>query len=70
MAVDDVITCLRQVLFPLLHLLLENIDAGDPHGIEETRMRASTLLCKVGICACVRDVLKQFLYTQDWYVGV
>ena len=36
-----------QVLFPLLHLLLENIDAGDPHGIEETRMRASTLLCKV-----------------------
>ena len=39
-----------QVLFPLLHLLLENVNVNDPHGIEETRMRASTLLCKVSAC--------------------
>ena len=38
-----------QVMFPLLHLLLENLDQNnDPHSLEETRMRASTLLCKVG----------------------
>jgi brefeldin A-resistance guanine nucleotide exchange factor 1 len=36
-----------QVLFPLLSNLLENINPQDPSGIEETRMRASTLLCKV-----------------------
>lgn len=36
-----------QVLFPLLTKLLENINIQDPSGMEETRMRASTLLCKV-----------------------
>ncbi|CAH1795726.1 unnamed protein product, partial [Owenia fusiformis] len=35
-----------QVLFPLLHKLLGTINPQDPNGIEETRMRASTLLCK------------------------
>ena len=37
-----------QMLFPLLSKLLENFNPQDPNGIEETRMRASTLLCKVG----------------------
>ena len=36
-----------QVLFPLLSKLLEHINSKDPSGVEETRMRASTLLCKV-----------------------
>ncbi|PVD38476.1 hypothetical protein C0Q70_01091 [Pomacea canaliculata] len=37
----------KVVLFPLLTKLLENISPQDPSGMEETRMRASTLLCKV-----------------------
>lgn len=40
-------TCFNKILFPLLTKLLENINANDPSGMEETRMRASTLLCKV-----------------------
>ncbi|ELU03437.1 hypothetical protein CAPTEDRAFT_227129 [Capitella teleta] len=39
--------CFNKVLFPLLSNLLESINPQDPTGIEETRMRASTLLCKV-----------------------
>ncbi|XP_070186725.1 Golgi-specific brefeldin A-resistance guanine nucleotide exchange factor 1-like isoform X2 [Littorina saxatilis] len=39
--------CFNKVLFPLLTKLLENINSQDPSGMEETRMRASTLLCKV-----------------------
>lgn len=39
--------CFNKVLFPLLTKLLENINSQDPTGMEETRMRASTLLCKV-----------------------
>ncbi|XP_071953967.1 Golgi-specific brefeldin A-resistance guanine nucleotide exchange factor 1-like isoform X2 [Antedon mediterranea] len=35
------------VLFPLLTKLLTNINSHDPDGVEETRMRAATLLCKV-----------------------
>nr|XP_054773324.1 Golgi-specific brefeldin A-resistance guanine nucleotide exchange factor 1-like [Lytechinus pictus] len=38
-------SCFNKVLFPLLSLLLE--DTHDPVGMEETRMRAATLLCKV-----------------------
>lgn len=39
--------CFNKILFPLLTKLLENIIQSDPSGMEETRMRASTLLCKV-----------------------
>ncbi|XP_076459823.1 Golgi-specific brefeldin A-resistance guanine nucleotide exchange factor 1-like isoform X2 [Babylonia areolata] len=39
--------CFNKVLFPLLTKLLETINAQDPTGMEETRMRASTLLGKV-----------------------
>ncbi|XP_041364766.1 Golgi-specific brefeldin A-resistance guanine nucleotide exchange factor 1-like isoform X2 [Gigantopelta aegis] len=39
--------CFNKVWFPLLTKLLENINPQDPSGMEETRMRASTLLCKV-----------------------
>lgn len=35
------------MLFPLLTKLLENISPADIGGMEETRMRASTLLSKV-----------------------
>lgn len=38
---------IQQVLFPLLTKLLENISPADVGGMEETRMRASTLLSKV-----------------------
>ncbi len=39
--------CFNKVLFPLLAKLLENIDPRNAIRMEETRMRASTLLCKV-----------------------
>lgn len=38
---------LFQVLFPLLTKLLDNISPADVGGMEETRMRACTLLSKV-----------------------
>uniref|UniRef100_A0A7M5X4G9 SEC7 domain-containing protein n=1 Tax=Clytia hemisphaerica TaxID=252671 RepID=A0A7M5X4G9_9CNID len=38
--------CFNQVLFPMLASLLEIPGELDPTGIEETRMRAATLLCK------------------------
>ncbi|KAH0624366.1 hypothetical protein JD844_031764 [Phrynosoma platyrhinos] len=40
-------SCFNKVLFPLLTRLLENISPADIGGMEETRMRASTLLSKV-----------------------
>ncbi|XP_060096950.1 Golgi-specific brefeldin A-resistance guanine nucleotide exchange factor 1 [Heteronotia binoei] len=40
-------SCFNKVLFPLLAKLLENISPADVGGMEETRMRASTLLSKV-----------------------
>ncbi|XP_020603212.1 Golgi-specific brefeldin A-resistance guanine nucleotide exchange factor 1-like [Orbicella faveolata] len=39
--------CFNKVLFPMLSQLLEVNSNGDPMGVEETRMRAATLLCKV-----------------------
>lgn len=39
--------CFSKVLFPLLSRLLEGLDPQDKNGAEETRMRASALLCKV-----------------------
>jgi len=38
--------CFNQVLFPMLASLLEISADVDPIGLEETRMRAATLLCK------------------------
>ncbi|XP_038060765.1 Golgi-specific brefeldin A-resistance guanine nucleotide exchange factor 1-like [Patiria miniata] len=40
-------SCFNKVLFPLLAKLLDQIHPQDPVGLEETRMRAATLLCKV-----------------------
>lgn len=40
-------SCFNKVLFPLLSKLLEPISPQDPAGIEETRMRAATVLSKV-----------------------
>uniref|UniRef100_A0A8C2E3N7 Golgi-specific brefeldin A-resistance guanine nucleotide exchange factor 1 n=1 Tax=Cyprinus carpio TaxID=7962 RepID=A0A8C2E3N7_CYPCA len=39
--------CFNKVLFPLLTKLLDNISPADVGGMEETRMRACTLLSKV-----------------------
>uniref|UniRef100_A0A2R5LB52 Putative pattern-formation protein/guanine nucleotide exchange factor n=1 Tax=Ornithodoros turicata TaxID=34597 RepID=A0A2R5LB52_9ACAR len=39
--------CFNKVLFPLLTKLMENVSPCDPLGMEETRMRGATLLCKV-----------------------
>jgi brefeldin A-resistance guanine nucleotide exchange factor 1 len=39
--------CFAEVLFPLLHKLLENFSPMDPIGVEETRVRAMQLVCKV-----------------------
>ena len=51
---------LFQILFPLLTKLLENINTQDPSGMEETRMRASTLLCKVGY-RCIEQPFSHFI---------
>jgi len=40
-------SCFNKVLFPLLAKLLEPISPQDPTGMEETRMRAATVLSKV-----------------------
>jgi len=40
-------SCFNKVLFPLLAKLLEPISPQDPIGMEETRMRAATVLSKV-----------------------
>lgn len=39
--------CFNKVLFPLLTKLLEPLNANDLSGVEETRMRAATVLSKV-----------------------
>ncbi|CAM1293367.1 GBF1 (predicted) [Pycnogonum litorale] len=39
--------CFNKVLFPLLSKLLEKLNVQDPIGMEETRVRAATLLSKV-----------------------
>lgn len=39
--------CFAKVLFPLLAKLLDNISPMDPLGMEETRVRATTLLSKI-----------------------
>lgn len=46
-ACECFVVCELQVLFPLLTKLLENISPADVGGMEETRMRACTLLSKV-----------------------
>ncbi|CEF66676.1 Golgi-specific brefeldin A-resistance guanine nucleotide exchange factor 1 [Strongyloides ratti] len=40
-------SCFNDILFPLLTKLLENIFPMDPIGMEETRVRAIQLVCKV-----------------------
>ncbi|KAI1293461.1 Golgi-specific brefeldin A-resistance guanine nucleotide exchange factor 1 [Halotydeus destructor] len=40
-------SCFNKVLFPLLAKLLEPLNLCDPIGMDETRMRATNLLCKV-----------------------
>ena len=40
-------SCFNKVLFPLLAKLLESVNPHDPAGMEETRMRAATVLSKV-----------------------
>lgn len=39
--------CFHRVLFPLLNQLLQPIGPRDPQLMEETRMRAATVLSKV-----------------------
>lgn len=40
-------SCFNHVLFPLLEQLAEPFEGKDYAGVEETRMRAATLLSKV-----------------------
>lgn len=44
---DEWESCFNKVLFPLLSKLLEPMPNNDLSGLEETRMRAATLLSKV-----------------------
>ncbi|KAE8591129.1 hypothetical protein XENTR_v10018315 [Xenopus tropicalis] len=49
-------SCFNKVLFPLLTKLLENISPADVGGMEETRMRGSTLLSKVSLFKILKGV--------------
>lgn len=44
---DEWESCFNKVLFPLLNKLLELLSSQDQPGLEETRMRAATVLSKV-----------------------
>lgn len=44
---DEWESCFNKVLFPLLNKLLEPLTSQDQPGLEETRMRAATVLSKV-----------------------
>ncbi|XP_046623685.1 Golgi-specific brefeldin A-resistance guanine nucleotide exchange factor 1 [Neodiprion virginianus] len=72
--------CLEHVLFPLLAQLLSPIAPNDPIGVEETRVRAATLLSKVflhhltplltlpgflPIWLTVLDLLKAYMYADN-----
>lgn len=72
--------CLEHVLFPLLAQLLGPISPNDPLGVEETRVRAATLLSKVflhhltplltlpgflPIWLTVLDLLKSYMYADN-----
>lgn len=72
--------CLEHVLFPLLAQLLGPIAPNDPIGVEETRVRAATLLSKVflhhltplltlpgflPIWLTVLDLLKAYMYADN-----
>lgn len=46
---DEWESCFNKVLFPLMSKLLEPMPDNDLNGIEETRIRAATLLSKVSI---------------------
>lgn len=47
MVTQHMIPFLVQVFFPMLTRLLDDIQTGDRLNLEETRVRASNLLCKV-----------------------
>lgn len=72
--------CLEHVLFPLLAQLLGPISPKDPIGVEETRVRAATLLSKVflhhltplltlpgflPIWLTVLDLMKAYMYADN-----
>ena len=42
-------SCFNEVFFPMLTRLMGDIQTGDRMNLEETRVRASYLLCKVRI---------------------
>lgn len=50
--------CFHRVLFPLLTQLLQPIGPKDAHIMEETRMRAATVLSKVQIKVFIYHVSK------------
>lgn len=58
-------SCFNKVLFPLLSKLLENINLQDPVGMEETRMRAATLLSKVGMGGIAKLSLSYLLGNRE-----
>jgi len=60
-------SCFKEVLFPLMDRLLEPLNPNDPSGIEETRMRAATLLCKVFLQHLSPLLLLEDLFTPLWF---
>lgn len=57
---DEWESCFNKVLFPLLSKLLEPMPNNDLSGLEETRMRAATLLSKVNISLIKKKIFVVF----------
>ncbi|CAG5085057.1 Oidioi.mRNA.OKI2018_I69.PAR.g10801.t2.cds [Oikopleura dioica] len=57
--------CFHKVLFPLLTRLLENISPHDPNSMDETRMRAASLLSKVFL-QHLKDLLTSPTFKACW----
>lgn len=57
--------CFHKVLFPLLTRLLDNISPHDPNSMDETRMRAASLLSKVFL-QHLKDLLTSPTFTACW----
>eukprot|EP00794_Sanderia_malayensis_P012101 gene12101-13351_t len=58
-------SCFNKVLFPMLARLLEVPSDVDPIGLEETRMRAATLLCKAFL-KLLNTLLTLSTFTALW----
>lgn len=63
---DEWEACFRKVLFPLMNKLLECGTDIDPSGLDETKMRSTTLLSKVIAIILIFISITTLLITFDF----